>query len=385
MPSVAPIHSYRVLIPYSETPNLKKRFTVEYTIEAPDRATALAEAEREFYAYTRYNSASWVRVMQTEGIRIWRLIPDLPQTVPSIDALKENLASPDPDVVYNTLRALADLEDGSAASAIEPLMTHENPELAALAIETLGKIGDHRYVPPIVRCYGPTAAPRVRACVLSALTRLARPDDQALHEVLSRAIVDEDTRVRANAVELIERLGLPDATRLLLPLMQDEDNRVRANVLKALWHTHDRAELTRALETMVRDQNHWMRASAAFVLRHLDVGNRAALLGELLRDADGEVRGSALKTLLAIDDLNATVPLSIDFQVRCPQEAGDRLLERLVTRAVDAWPVLLESAVADPAGAEIRRRWLDRLEQVVRERIGRMPWLRFKLQRWLKG
>lgn len=99
MSPAKPLQTYKFIVPYSESAHLQKRFKIEYTIEAPDRETALQKAEREFFAYTQYNSASWVRVIEREGIRIWRVLPDHPQTPQTIDELATRLTSGDEDVL----------------------------------------------------------------------------------------------------------------------------------------------------------------------------------------------------------------------------------------------------------------------------------------------
>ena len=371
--------TYRVLMPYTESPNVKKVFTVEYTIEADDRASAQGKAETEFHAYTRYNSASWVRILQPEGVRVWKLMPDLPQTARSIDALRPHLASQDPDVLYNTLRAIGELEDASLAEAVLPLVRHANAELAALTIETLGKLGQHAVLPDVLACWRDDAHPRLKACVLSAVGRLAVPSDP-IQDVLARALGDPDTRVRANAVEVVERLRLPDAARMLLPLMHDEDNRVRANVLKALWRSHDRRELVQALEGMVADPNHWMRASAAFVLRHVDVDNRLDLLARLLDDSDPQVAGTAGTSLLAVDD-PAAVPVLLALQLRQPA-----LVEAVRTRVLSfgarAWEPLLAWKPQDPASRQLRGQLLDQLVADLQHDEGWFATLPWRWQRW---
>jgi len=97
---------YKVIIPYSESGNPRKKFKIEYSIEAANRDSALRKAEREFNSYADYNSASWVRNIEYEGIRIWKLIPDMPQTPQHTDELAKQLSSGDEDIIYNTLKEL---------------------------------------------------------------------------------------------------------------------------------------------------------------------------------------------------------------------------------------------------------------------------------------
>ena len=243
--------TYKVIIPYSESATPRKKFKIEYTVEASDRITALKKAEREFESYADYNSASWVRTIERESIRIWKLMPDMPQTPQHIDELASQLSSGDEDVVYNSLKALGEIEDASASSQIITLFNHANPELVALAVETLGRIGDPSNLYAIRNLYHSDTNPRVKACIVTAVSRLALPDDDIVG-FLTRALHEDDARVRANAIEAIEKLDLPDVARLLLPMLKDEDNRVRANVIKALWNKDDQSKLLDVLKEMAK-------------------------------------------------------------------------------------------------------------------------------------
>lgn len=370
---------YRVVLPYTESSNPAKRFKIEYTIEATDRETAQQKAEREFNAYTLYNSASWVRTLERENIRVWRLMPDLPQTPQKIDDFASNLASNDPDVLYNTLKVLGDLEDAAAGSRVLPLLDHENPDLAALAAETLGKLGDTTNLPSLTAKYTPKTHPRLKASILTAIGRLAQPGDPVA-DLIANALGDPDNRVRANAVEVVERLRLPTTTRMLLPLMGDEDNRVRANVLKALWSTHDRRALTTALQEMARHTSRWMRASAAFVLQHIDVQERMSLLTDLAHDPCPEVQNIAWKAVLGIRD-TACLPLWLEFLAGRNGEEFARIAEHIDAIGQSAYLPLLELSRGSPPGKPYALQFLDRLEELCRRRHGWLAWLSLKQQR----
>ncbi|HNW34148.1 MAG TPA: HEAT repeat domain-containing protein [Candidatus Ozemobacteraceae bacterium] len=370
---------YRVVLPYSESSNPTKRFKIEYTIEATDRETAQQKAEREFHAYTLYNSASWVRTLERESIRVWRIMPNLPQTPQLIDDFAADLASPDQDVVYITLKALGELEDAAAGSKIVPLLDHENADLAALAAETLGKLGDPTNLPFLTSKYAPQTHPRLKASILSAIGRLARPGDPVA-ELVATALGDADNRVRANAVELVEHLKLPTTTRMLLPLMGDEDNRVRANVLKALWSTHDRRTLTSALQEMATHTSRWMRASAGFVLQHIDVQNRIALLTDLAHDPCPEVQSNAWKAILNIRELEL-LKLWLEYLVHHNGDGFSKICEHIDAIGQSAYLPLLELSRTNPTGKPFAVQFLDRLEELCRRNHGWLAWLSLKQQR----
>ncbi len=369
--------TYKVIIPYSESATPRKKFKIEYTVEASDRVMALKKAEREFDSYADYNSASWVRTIEREGIRIWKLMPDMPQTPEHIDELAAQLASEDEDIVYNSLKALGEIEDSAASSQIMALFKHKNPELVALAAETLGLIGDPTNLGAIRNLYKKDTNARVKACIVTAVSRLALPDDDIV-DFLTRALHEEDSRVRANAIEAIEKLDLPDVARLLLPMLKDEDNRVRANVIKALWNKDDQSKLLEMLKEMASDENPWMKASAIFVLDKVKIPGRSELLAIMAQDEHPQIRQNARDAIFRIDSPDC-LPLWLEL---ISNQKEFSLVAGKVVRMGDAALNML--LVFEGRTDESRRHaslLLDMLEQQVFKTSGWVSWIKAKQKR----
>ncbi|NLF95352.1 MAG: HEAT repeat domain-containing protein [Candidatus Riflebacteria bacterium] len=373
--------TYKVIIPYSESANPRKKFKIEYTVAAVDRESALKKAEREFDSYTDYNSASWVRSIEREGIRIWKLLPDRPQTPERIDELAKKLASEDEDIVYNSLKALGELEDSSASSQIIGVFRHKNPELVALAVETLGRIGDPSNLGAIQSLYKAETHPRIKACVVAATGKLALPDDNVV-SFLTRALQEEDARVRANAIEAIERLDLPDVTRLLLPMLNDEDNRVRANVIKALWNKESHDQLLKALKVMAIDDNPWMKASAVFVLDKVNIPGRLELLADMSADEHPKIRQNAREALFRQNGIEC-IPWWLETL------ENDDEFTKIAGKVVNMGDRALSTILAFNGQTEKSRRYagmlLDLLEQQVLQSSGWISWLKTKQKRLFKN
>jgi len=373
--------TYKVIIPYSESANPRKKFKIEYTVAAVDRESALKKAEREFDSYTDYNSASWVRSIEREGIRIWKLLPDRPQTPERIDELAKKLASEDEDIVYNSLKALGELEDSSASSQIIGVFRHKNPELVALAVETLGRIGDPSNLGAIQSLYKAETHPRIKACVVAATGKLALPDDNVV-SFLTRALQEEDARVRANAIEAIERLDLPDVTRLLLPMLNDEDNRVRANVIKALWNKESHDQLLTALKVMAIDDNPWMKASAVFVLDKVNIPGRLELLADMSADEHPKIRQNAREALFRQNGIEC-IPWWLETL------ENDDEFTKIAGKVVNMGDRALSTILAFNGQTEKSRRYagmlLDLLEQQVLQSSGWISWLKTKQKRLFKN
>ncbi len=374
---MAQAKTYKVIIPYSESATPRKKFKIEYTVEATDRIVALKKAEREFDSYADYNSASWVRTIERESIRIWKLMPDMPQTPQHIDELAALLSSTDEDVVYNSLKALAEIEDSSPSSQIIALFNHQNPELVALAVETLGRIGDPSNLGAIRNLYQPETNPRIKACVVTAVSRLALPDDDIVG-FITQALHEEDARVRANAIEAIEKLNLPDVARLLLPMLKDEDNRVRANVIKALWNKDDQSKLLEVLKEMSSDENPWMKASAVFVLDNVKIPGRIELLAVMSRDEHPKIRQNARDALFRIDSIDC-LPCWLETIVNDSEFA--LVAEKIVGMGESALNLLLTFNGHTEASRRYAAALLDMLEQQVFKTSGWIQWLKAKQKR----
>lgn len=372
--------TYKIIIPYSESATPRKKFKIEYTVEAADRASALSKAEREFDSYADYNSASWVRMIEREGVRIWKLLPDLPQTTQHIDELAQQLSANDEDVVYNSLKALGEIEDSSPSSEIIAMFKHPNPELVALAIETLGKIGDASNLGAIRNLFQKNTHPRIKACIVTAVSKLALPDDDIL-EFLTQALREEDSRVRANAIEAIEKLDLPDITRLLLPLLKDEDNRVKANVIKALWNKEDQNRLLEVLKDMASAENPWMKGSAVFVLDKVNIPGRIELLAVMTQDDHPKIKQDAKDAIFRLDSLDC-IPYWLAII------SNDKEFSLVAGKVVGMGEKALSTLLAFNGQTENSRKYasllLDLLEQQVLKSSGWVNWLKTKQKRLFK-
>ncbi|GAB4278576.1 MAG: hypothetical protein Kow0029_21960 [Candidatus Rifleibacteriota bacterium] len=371
---------YKVIIPYSETANPGKKFKIEYSIEAESRQKALQKAEREFFSYSEYNSASWVRTIEQEGIRIWKILPNMPQTPAHIDELVSQLLSKDEDVLYNSLKALGELEDTSASDKIISLFSHKNPEIVALAVETLGKIGDPSNTGAIIGLFKPNQHPRVKACIVTAIGRISLPDDNIL-DFISKALNDEDSRVRANAVEVLEKINMADTAKILLPMLKDEDNRVRANVIKALWNKDDQDKLLEALKDMATDKNPWMRASCIFVLDRVKIPGRIDLLATMCFDDHPKIRENAREALFKSKSIEC-IPYWLELISN--EKEFEQVSSKILSFGEEAISHLLQFNGSTVESRKYAALIMDLLEQQVLKKSGWITWLKTKQKRLFK-
>jgi HEAT repeat protein len=118
---------------------------------------------------------------------------------------------------------------------------------------------------------------------------------------LIACLQDEDPRVRANTVEVIEEQKIKGCEQHILQLLQDSENRVKVNAAKYLVKNgYQQAFLT--LRSMLVSSEVWLRDSVIFALG--EIGDQASLtlLKAALKDPNQGIRLSVLKSLAKINN-----------------------------------------------------------------------------------
>ncbi|HSW44827.1 MAG TPA: HEAT repeat domain-containing protein, partial [Phycisphaerae bacterium] len=137
-------------------------------------------------------------------------------------------------------------------------------------------------------------SPEVRSAVMSALAALP---GGVSRRILHAALVDQDPRVRANAVEAVDEAGEEDLVGLLLPMLGSPDNRVRANAVKALLRQGVRPA-AEALIKMLLDPDRAQRISALWLVEQMSIFKVADRVSRMAAcDEDSAVRLRAQKII----------------------------------------------------------------------------------------
>jgi hypothetical protein len=188
-----------------------------------------------------------------------------------------------------------------------------------------------------------------QAAVIGQLGRIGDKQDLG---VLRPFLSSADGRVRANAIEALERLATPpEVFAVLLPHLKDPDSRARANALKAL-SCLDPQMVLGALANMVGSSSVAAKASALYVLSHLRSPEALDLLDRLARDVSEEVRrrvaealdgkqGDRVEGLLErlVNDLDVDVAeRALEIMQRLYEETGRNILDRTLPREGDGSP-----------------------------------------------
>jgi cyclophilin family peptidyl-prolyl cis-trans isomerase/HEAT repeat protein len=242
-----------------------------------------------------------------------------------------------PEVRREAIFALGQIGHRSAREALEHRLVDTDGECVILAIEALGKLGDHASTARIARLlHAPAAVQRGEAAI--ALWRLA--DSTALEPLLD-AHDDSDSEVRWRVIYALEKIVAPDrivliaglhlgdkewlvrsyaartlgrqksprAMAYLLQTLADPEVPVVVNGLRAIQQIAD-STCTACAATIAQGLGHlhpYVRVTAASVLADAapwafaDTASRRAALDSLrfhLRDSDAATRGACARALL---------------------------------------------------------------------------------------
>ena len=112
---------------------------------------------------------------------------------------------------------------------------------------------------------------KVRSCATAGLAD-SRKKPKVIITQLITALSDEDSRVRANAIEALEKTAAPETSQKISRFVQDENNRVRANAIKALLHWKV-ASAQQAIDEMLGDSRPQHRSSAQWVAHQMGINH----------------------------------------------------------------------------------------------------------------
>jgi len=145
----------------------------------------------------------------------------------------------------------------------------------------------------------------VRAVAISSLRTLP---GATTTRILRDALRDPEPRVQANAVEVLEAMGLTDGGDLVSPKLDSQNNRVRANAVKALLGMQF-AGAADALLDMLKDDSQAHRISALWVIERMRLRTLLDRITEMSQvDPDARVRDRAVRVLRAFGTLKPTGP-----------------------------------------------------------------------------
>lgn len=227
-----------------------------------------------------------------------------PGVAMAVDALLPLLKSDRAEVRVNALSLLGEMNDPRVpAKVIWALHEAPNVDVKRSATRALGRLGDRRAVPYLLReLQSPHQAVRVSAEV--ALGKLIRPADrQSLRDLAGR-----DGPARKHAVALLGKLGDAAPDPQVLQALLSEKSSVSDSACSALRKT-DLSKSLPALRTATKSPHAHVRKHAARLLRTCGLGDAIPLLIPLLKDENPLVRSEAYDALADSEDPRAFGPM----------------------------------------------------------------------------
>lgn len=167
-------------------------------------------------------------------------------------------------------------------------------------LEILGAIASPGRLAGVLRNALAQADPEIRSKAALALNRHA--DGTAMAEKLA---IDADPRVRANAIEALWGRKTAGVEAILKRALEDRHHRVVANAAYGLYLIDPQRYLV-ALEVLLEHSKASFRIAAAWMVRKIGDPKNLALLKNLVRDQDSDVRKAAFRTLGMLRGVGAT-------------------------------------------------------------------------------
>lgn len=141
---------------------------------------------------------------------------------------------------------------------------------------------------------------RVRSKAIAVAAGVAADKAEGTEEgnvILDRALNDEDARVRANAIEVLEAMGRRDHVPLLAARVRANNARERANAIKAMHAMKVEAALPQ-LMLMLRDPRADHRISALWAARQVGLYKLVAEVARIAKhEADPKVKRYAMASI----------------------------------------------------------------------------------------
>lgn len=317
---------FKVIFYYKENkpPISDKVFEISYEVDSTDERGALADARRKFSEYENSSYASWIRTIIEDRIRV---IPEIEGKLlseyPAIKILSY-LEMDDPEIVLRVVEAIkwddSFKKNPAIISQLNELVKKEDVHIRMSCIETLRKIDDSGTAENLVSMLNKETSVKIRASIIAIIGERGMTDMiAAVKEHLSF----DDDRVRANAVEAIQKIGSEEDIVDLFPLIDDPNNRVKANVMTALWKLGKFYRIEKIAE-MLGSENALMRSSAVYALGEIKSVECIRLLEKHLGDSSNIVRKNIITSLKKIQNAD-----SLSLLIRCLNEKDPELNDYL--------------------------------------------------------
>lgn len=268
-----------------------------------------------------------------------------------------------------------------AATEVSMCLTDADPEVRALACETIARLGNTSVVPELFALLADdnlrvvhSATAAIQALGSRQARELAMTSAKSANPVVRRAslrilsyfgdagslqpilegLEDPDPRVREVAIQGLPYVEEPRAATALYQITRSKDPRTRALAMRALGQL-PRAE-ARVFSILLRglsDDDAWVRYYSCQSIGRLGYSDGAVEVATLLKDEAGQVRVSAVEALSHLDSNEAHRALRVaatsdELDIRRAAIVGLGMIHRL-----EDLPIVLEAATSPDISTRI--------------------------------
>jgi AAA family ATP:ADP antiporter len=247
-----------------------------------------------------------------------------------------------------------DTGDVTTMTMLVESLGSSDPRQVQHSLELMSAHGLERLVPPLLLHHEDAAVRRKTLDVLAA----ARRTDAV--QLIERSIGDDDPQVRTNAIQALATLRGEDASQLMADRLGDPDPRLRSAAVASLLCGSDadlRDRATEVLDTMLDDDDPWVRVEAAKALAEVAEPAGSRSLVQLLYDRDLDVVREAMAAVRCRMERDGPNPLYIPILISL---MGNRRLKHAARDAVVAYGEQAIQALVLFMNAEEEQIWVRR-------------------------
>ena len=260
-----------------------------------------------------------------------------------IGVLKELLADKDRHVRFQAANSLHRIGGKDAALALCDYISDEDEWISMTILRILCDLKEHESIPILSEKFHQDDDLRRKALMVSFLARFK---SVTLINIFDEGIRGRDARLKANSIEAIGNLNLPqkEIKERIEPFLRDPNNRIRANSILALAKSEPEKVKSEIIE-MVNSNDVQLRRSAAFILGMIPSEDYHDLVEKLVEDDSDVVRTRMIRSLRSfssdfvckqlektISDSNKWIrKYSIDMAANISNFPSDKILALLKT------------------------------------------------------
>lgn len=209
--------------------------------------------------------------------------------------LKQYLADPDRHVRFQTANSLFNIGGKEAALAMCEFISDPDEWISMTILRLLCIMRELDSIPILIEKYHQDEDLRRKALMISFLARFR---SVTLLGIFDQGLQARDARLRANSIEAVGNLNLPEneIRNRIEPSLHDPNNRIRANSILALARL-DPEKIKPEIREMVESSDVQLRRSAAFILGMIPPTDYQDLAAILVADQNEAVRKRMIQSL----------------------------------------------------------------------------------------